>query len=130
MSPGIANLFFVGLYQPLGSIMQPAELQAKLIAGYLCGEVGLPDQARMRTEIERERAATRRRYVASPRHTMQVDFAPFLHRLRRLHERGAKLARRRGNALPVPPRARGDAPLFCGVAEKGSVPYSGYSPRP
>jgi hypothetical protein len=60
----------------------------------------------MRTEIEREREATRRRYVASPRHTMQVDFAPFLHRLRRLRERGAKLARRRGSALPVPPRAK------------------------
>jgi hypothetical protein len=106
MSPGIPNLFFVGLYQPLGSIMQPAELQAKVIAGYLCGEVGLPDEVTMRTEIEREREATRRRYVASPRHTMQVDFAPFLHRLRRLRERGAKLARRRGSALPVSPRAK------------------------
>jgi hypothetical protein len=36
---------------------------------------------------------------------MQVDFAPFLHRLRRLRERGATLARRRGNELPVLARA-------------------------
>ena len=104
MSPGVPNLFFVGLYQPLGSIMQPAEVQAKLIAEYLRGEVGLPDEATMRREIERERVAMRRRYVASPRHTMQVDFAPFLHRLRRLRDRGARLARRRGN--PACARAR------------------------
>jgi hypothetical protein len=108
MSPGIPNLFFVGLYQPLGSIMQPAELQAKLIAAYLCGEVAIPDETTMRAEIEQERDATRRRYVASPRHTMQVDFAPFLHRLRRIRERGARLARRRGNPLPVLPRAGGE----------------------
>jgi len=130
ISPGITNLFFVGLYQPLGSIMQPAELQAKLIAGYLCGEVGLPDQARMRTEIERERAATRRRYVASPRHTMQVDFAPFLHRLRQLHERGERLARRRGNALPVPPRAGYKRENWPGADFPGNSAPSQYSPRP
>jgi len=110
VSPGIANLFFVGLYQPLGSIMQPAELQAKLIADYLCGEVALPDVTTMRAEIEREREATRRRYVASPRHTMQVDFAPFLHRLRRVRDQGARQARRDGRPLPVPPRAVRDAP--------------------
>jgi hypothetical protein len=120
MAPGIPNLFFVGLYQPLGSIMQPAELQAKLIAAYLCGEVELPDVATMRAEIEREREATRRRYVASPRHTMQVDFAPFLHRLRQARERGARLARRNGNALPVAARAKAvDLP---GAAAGGSVP--------
>jgi hypothetical protein len=39
---------------------------------------------------------------------MQVDFAPFLHRLRRIRERGARLARRRGNPLPVLPRAGGE----------------------
>jgi hypothetical protein len=105
VAPGIANLFFVGLYQPLGSIMQPAEAQAKLIAEHLCGEVELPDEATMRAEMTRERAAMRRRYVDSPRHRMQVDFAPFLHRIDRVRERGAKLARRRGNPLPVVPRA-------------------------
>ena len=110
VSPGIPNLFFVGLYQPLGSCMQPAELLAKLIADYLCGEVVLPDVATMRAEIEREREATRRRYVASPRHTMQVDFAPFLHRLRQAREQGAKQARRGSGALPVPPRAARAAP--------------------
>jgi hypothetical protein len=36
---------------------------------------------------------------------MQVDFAPFLHRLRRVREQGAKQARRGRRSLPVPPRA-------------------------
>jgi hypothetical protein len=84
----------------------------------------------MRTEIERERAATRRRYVASPRHTKQVDFAPFLHRLRQLHERGEKLARRRGNALPVPPRAGTARENWLGADFSENSAPSQYSPRP
>jgi hypothetical protein len=92
--------------------MQPAEAQAKLIAEHLCGEVLLPGVATMRAEMERERSAMRRRYVDSPRHTMQVDFAPFLHRLRRLRERGARLARRRGNPMPVAPRASQEVRKF------------------
>jgi hypothetical protein len=104
----MANLFFVGLYQPLGSIMQPAEAQAKLIADYLHGEVVLPDETTMRREMQAERAAMRRRYVASARHTMQVDFKPFLRRMERLREQGKRAARAHGARTPVPPRARRD----------------------
>jgi cation diffusion facilitator CzcD-associated flavoprotein CzcO len=108
MLPGVANLFFVGLYQPLGSIMQPAEAQAKLIADYLHGEVVLPDEATMRREMQAEAQAMRRRYVASARHTMQVDFKPFLRRMERLREQGRRTARAHGARLPVPARARRD----------------------
>ncbi len=81
----------------------------------------------MRREIARasERVAVSRRYVASPRHTMQVDFAPFLHRLRRLRDRGERLARRRGNSLPVPSRARQENWLganFSGATEVKMAP--------
>jgi cation diffusion facilitator CzcD-associated flavoprotein CzcO len=82
--PGVNNLFFVGLYQPLGSIMQPAELQGRIIGEYLLGHIAFPDESRMRDEMAREQQRMDRRYLKSRRHTMQVDFGPFMHRLRRM----------------------------------------------
>jgi cation diffusion facilitator CzcD-associated flavoprotein CzcO len=84
--PGVNNLFFVGLYQPLGSIMQPAELQGRIIGEYLLGHICFPDEQHMRADMAREQRALARRYRHSPRHTMQVDFGPFMHRLRRMLE--------------------------------------------
>ena len=40
--PGIDNLFFIGLLQPLGAIFPAAERQACLAAEYLCGRYALP----------------------------------------------------------------------------------------
>jgi cation diffusion facilitator CzcD-associated flavoprotein CzcO len=103
--PGIDNLFFVGLYQPLGSVMQPAELQAKVIADYLCGEVAFPDTDTMRREMLAAQAATDRRFVKSTRHTMEVDFVPFLHALQKLRNQGRKRAKARGAGQPIAARA-------------------------
>lgn len=80
--PGVDDLFFVGLYQPLGSIMQPAELQGRIIGEYLCGRLEFPDERRMYADMRREQRALERRYLRSRRHTMQVDFGPFMHRLK------------------------------------------------
>lgn len=93
--PHIGNLFFVGLYQPLGSVMQPAELQAKVIADYLCGKLAFPDAESMRREMIAAQAANDRRFTKSTRHTMEVDFAPFLHALKKVRSRGRKLAKAR-----------------------------------
>jgi cation diffusion facilitator CzcD-associated flavoprotein CzcO len=105
IQPGIDNLFFVGLYQPLGSVMQPAELQAKLIADYLVGELAFPDAETMRREMLEMQEANDRRFVRSTRHTMEVDFVPFLHSLRKLRTRGRRLAARRGREHPISARA-------------------------
>ncbi|PWT73768.1 MAG: monooxygenase [Proteobacteria bacterium] len=104
--PGIENLFFVGLYQPLGSVMQPAELQAKVIADYLCGDISFPDAQTMRREMLAAQEANDRRFVKSTRHTMEVDFVPFLHALRELRKRGRKLAAGRKATQPVVARAQ------------------------
>lgn len=111
--PGVDNLFFVGLYQPLGSIMQPAELQARVIGEYLLGNIAFPDAARMRRDIEAERRAMERRYLRSRRHTMQVDFGPFMHRLRRLLVEGRRLLGRPGAM-----RFGGRAPAATQLLEK------------
>jgi cation diffusion facilitator CzcD-associated flavoprotein CzcO len=81
--PDLPGLFFIGLIQPLGAIMPIAELQSEWVADLIEGKARLPDRATMAREIERDRQATSKRYVASKRHTIQVDFHPYLRELRR-----------------------------------------------
>jgi dimethylaniline monooxygenase (N-oxide forming) len=94
--PGLDDLFFVGLLQPLGAIMPLAEAQAKWLGEYLSGEYALPDDDAMRGAIAKDRLAMFRRYVRSARHTMQVDFDDYLWKLDR--ERAAGRARARVGA--------------------------------
>src|SRR5262249_6061354 len=68
------GLYFIGLIQPLGAIMPLAEAQAEWVADLLSGRGTLPSPVKMRDEIEAEEKAMRKRYVASKRHTIQVDF--------------------------------------------------------
>ena len=104
--PGEASLAFVGLLQPIGAIMPLAEAQGQWIAQYLRGGYHLPTPRAMEAEIRREDKRMRRRYVASHRHTIQVDFDTYLFDLRRERRRGAARAAAAGHALPVPARAR------------------------
>ncbi len=103
--PGIENVAFVGLLQPLGAIMPLAEAQGRFIAAYLRGEYRLPDPSALRADMEAERKRMFKRYVTSKRHTMQVDFDNYLWDLRQELGRGAERARAAGFALPVPRRA-------------------------
>ncbi len=92
--PDTAGLYFIGLIQPLGAIMPLAELQARWVAGLLAGRLELPDRAAMERWIERDRRRLERRYVPSPRHTIQVDFFPYKRFLRRqLRRRAATVTR-------------------------------------
>jgi dimethylaniline monooxygenase (N-oxide forming) len=100
--PGLA---FAGLLQPLGAIMPLAEAQGRWLAAYYAGDYALPDRSEMLAAIERERRAMFKRYVASARHTMQVDFEDYCVQLNRELTRGRARAHRRGRALPIPSRA-------------------------
>jgi cation diffusion facilitator CzcD-associated flavoprotein CzcO len=104
--PGIDNLAFIGLLQPLGAIMPLAEAQGRWLASYLRGEYGLPPLPEMEADIRDERERMFRRYVASKRHTMQVDFDNYLYELGKELKAGAARARAAGFALPVAARAR------------------------
>jgi dimethylaniline monooxygenase (N-oxide forming) len=107
--PGIDNLAFIALLQPLGATMPLAEAQGRWIASYLRGEYHLPPVSEMEAHMRRERERMFKRYVASKRHTMQVDFDNYLYDLRRELKAGAERARRDGFNLPVAPRAGGFA---------------------
>jgi hypothetical protein len=103
--PGIDNLFFIALLQPLGPTMPVAEAQGRWIAAYLRGEYHLPSRGAMEADMRREHERLRRRYVASKRHTMEVDFDDYLYALRRELKAGARRARAEGFRLPVTARA-------------------------
>jgi cation diffusion facilitator CzcD-associated flavoprotein CzcO len=84
------GLYFIGLIQPLGAIMPLAEAQAEWVGDLLDGGGTLPAPAEMRAEISGAEAKMKRRYVASKRHTIQVDFQPYLRELRRERRRAAQ----------------------------------------
>jgi flavin-binding monooxygenase-like protein len=108
--PDIDNVFFIGLLQPLGAIMPLAEAQGRWVAGYLRGEYHLPARAAMEADMRLERRRMFKRFVASKRHTMEVDFDDYLYQLRKEMAAGAKRAAAAGFATPVPPRARAAQP--------------------
>ena len=81
--PDLKGLYFLGLIQPLGAIMPLAEAQAEWIGKLLTGQAGLPDRDHMLRAIKDDRESTRRRYVTSKRHTIQVDFYPYLFQIQK-----------------------------------------------
>ncbi len=91
--PDLAGLYFIGLIQPLGAIMPIAELQSEWIADVIEGKVTLPARPEMAHEIALDQAAMRKRYVASKRHTIQVDYWPYLRQLQQEREQRRALAR-------------------------------------
>lgn len=95
VDPVRPGLYFVGLVQPLGAIMPIAEAQSAWIADLLDGIAALPSESEMRRSIieyERKRA---KRYVASKRHTIQVDFRAYLTELDRERRTGRRRAHSR-----------------------------------
>ncbi|HSE08144.1 MAG TPA: NAD(P)-binding domain-containing protein [Nocardioidaceae bacterium] len=97
VDPEHPGLYFVGLIQPLGAIMPLAEVQAEWVADLVSGEGELPSYVEMRTQIEEYDAHLRKRYVASKRHTIQVDFHKYFAEIER--ERRASRARALGRPV-------------------------------
>jgi len=98
--PDIDNVFFIGLLQPLGAIMPLAEAQGEWVGDYLLGDYALPDGAALCADVAADQAAMRERYVASKRHTIQVDFDDYLHSLAKERSAGGERARARGYLPP------------------------------
>jgi dimethylaniline monooxygenase (N-oxide forming) len=100
--PDVSRLYFIALLQPLGATMPIAEAQSEWVCDHLTGSYLLPPRAEMLADIARERTAMRRRYIASKRHTMQVDFDDYMFDLRRERRRGRRRAgRMSGRTAPA-----------------------------
>jgi dimethylaniline monooxygenase (N-oxide forming) len=100
------GLYFIGFVQPWGAIMPIAELQSRLVADHLTGEYALPSPGQMQRDMEAMLRRQARRYQASKRHTIQVDFSNYVVELDDERRAGAARARAQGFALPLPPRAK------------------------
>ena len=74
MKPGIPNLFYMGLAQPLPTLVNFAEQQAKLAVACLSGAYLPPTPQDMVRTIRRDEEVHQGHYYASARHTIQVDF--------------------------------------------------------
>lgn len=84
VKPDIDNLYFVGLFQPIGAVMPMAERQSKLIAAHIDGRLQFPTPTQMQAEIDHDWNSMQRRYVKSVRHTIQVDAEPYMRRLKKI----------------------------------------------
>jgi thioredoxin reductase len=84
------GLFFIGFIQPLGPIMPLAEAQSEWVADLFQGHAVLPSATEMQAEIVAYERSMRKRFVASKRHTIEVDFHPYLRQLRRERRRSAQ----------------------------------------
>lgn len=73
--PRLRNLYFVGLFQPIGCVWPLADLQGQLIANHITGRYHLP--ADLESRIRDENEAIARTFMDTPRHTIEVDYHPF-----------------------------------------------------
>ena len=104
MKPGVPDLFYMGLAQPLPTLVNFAEQQSKLVAAYLAGDYAPPPEAEMQRIIATDEDYYTGQYYAARRHTIQLDFDHYRRALKTELARGKKRAAAFGNALPVPAR--------------------------
>ncbi len=78
---GIDGLYFVGLIQPVGALPPLAEQQARWVAQQLVGSPP-PSPGEMKAEIITDEYERSQRYQDRPRHTIQVDYWPYLDAMR------------------------------------------------
>lgn len=79
LHPTISNLYFIGMFQPLGCIWPGAELQSKIMALELAGAWKRPDNVAELAQSEVVHPDFRQ--IKTPRHTITVDYHRFRKRL-------------------------------------------------
>ncbi|XP_020774365.1 flavin-containing monooxygenase 5-like [Boleophthalmus pectinirostris] len=72
------TLAIIGLVQPLGAIMPISEMQARWATRVFKGLVKLPSTCVMQRDIRCKEETMAKRYVASQRHTIQVDYIDYM----------------------------------------------------
>ncbi|TDQ18647.1 cation diffusion facilitator CzcD-associated flavoprotein CzcO [Algoriphagus boseongensis] len=79
--PKITNLYFIGMFQPLGCIWPGAELQSKLMVRELTGEWKRPKDIEKLCEMEVKKPHYQQ--IDTPRHTITVDYHLFIKDLKK-----------------------------------------------
>ncbi|XP_054708613.1 flavin-containing monooxygenase 5-like [Uloborus diversus] len=107
------TLAILGLIQPSGPGFPVGEMQCRWTARIMSGHLNLPPKEQMYADIRKREEFIRKRFVDSPRHTLQVDFIGYQDEL--AEEIGAK-----PNLLKL---ALTDPKLFWAVFFGPSLPY-------
>ncbi len=95
VDPENPGLYFIGLIQPLGAIMPLAEAQAEWVGDLITGVGVLPPVEEMKAQIADYDRKLTKRYVASKRHTIQVDFHGYRSEIAKERKRAGRRARKR-----------------------------------
>ena len=90
VKPGIENLFFLGLAQPLPTLVNFAEQQSKLVVKAIAGQYAFPPVSEMDVITAADEKSHLGHFYDSPRHRMQVDFATYVADLHKEIARGAE----------------------------------------
>jgi cation diffusion facilitator CzcD-associated flavoprotein CzcO len=105
LKPGLPDLFYMGLAQPLPTLVNFAEQQSKLVGAYLAGHYAPPSEEEMHRIIKADDDYYLSQYYASRRHTIQLDFDHYKRAMKQELAKGAKRAAALGNVSPVSARA-------------------------
>jgi dimethylaniline monooxygenase (N-oxide forming) len=109
--PRQRGLYFAGMFNVAGGgNIRMMDDQAQWISELICGDLGLPDSARMHAVMTEEQAFLQRNFPGSARYALELDPPFYRRQLARESERARKLAAR-GAA------SAGSAPA---TAEKGA----------
>ncbi|VDO84819.1 unnamed protein product [Haemonchus placei] len=76
--PNNSNLAVIGMIQPIGSIVPISEIQARWAMKVFLKKLKLPSENEMWDDIALKRAAMKRRYFQSEKHTIQVDYIKYM----------------------------------------------------
>ncbi len=98
MKPDVPDLFYMGLAQPLPTLVNFAEQQSKLVGAYLSGTYTPPSAQEMHRIIAADEDYYTGHYYAARRHTIQLDFDHYVAALKKELRRGAKRAAALGSA--------------------------------
>jgi cation diffusion facilitator CzcD-associated flavoprotein CzcO len=101
MMADVPNLFFIGLFQPIGCIWTLADFQAEIAALQIAGRLKRPADIAQRIEYEKRHPHWP--FEKRPRHAVEVDYYDFerslLRELKGAHPGGAQTLRSTG---PIP----------------------------
>ncbi|KAF9952687.1 Cyclopentanone 1,2-monooxygenase (CPMO) [Mortierella alpina] len=82
--PRHPNLAFIGLSQSLGAFMPLAEMQSRFLVRTLAGKLGpLPSEEQMDKDILKVKKGISQQFYNVPRHSIQLDSAPYCDELAR-----------------------------------------------
>jgi cation diffusion facilitator CzcD-associated flavoprotein CzcO len=101
LKPGVPDLFYMGLAQPLPTLVNFAEQQSKLVAAYLAGHYAPPEESEMHRIINADDDYYLGQYYAARRHTIQLDFDHYVAALKKELKAGAKRAPSLGYKIPL-----------------------------